>query len=200
MSRLHSEDKKKVRLYSERSHGHQISERKKEIAAIRRVAKEESVEYKIMDARSKCIQSLHHLEKEFKLAFKEKDSAKIEDARLKVLRGMDKAAADYMGRIMAEVKQTYLNKKEISKDEVLQVNLSVDDFYANFKKFCKRELKGFVVTAEDFDQITSWQLDRNISSLEKYGSSFGYDKPVEQFKENFEFLKDFVIKENELSL
>ena len=153
-----------------------------------------------MDARSKCIQPLHHLEKEWKLACKEKNSAKIEEARLKFLRGMDKAAADYIGRIMAEIKQTYLGKKEISKDEVLQINLSVDDFYANFKKFCNRELKGYSVTTQDFDQITSWQLKRNISSLETYGSNFGYDKPVKQFKENFEYLKDFVIKENELSL
>lgn len=200
MSRLHSEDRKKVRYYSDLFYTSAVTENRRRSKAINDEARRNSLKQKLFDAKSQCIHPLHKLEKEWKAAIKVKDPNKIEETRFNLLRGLDKAAADYMGRIMAEIKQIYLNKKGLYKDEMLQVNLSVDEFYANFKKFCKRELKGFVVSPQDFDQITSWQLERNISSLEKYGSSFGYDKPVVQFKENFEYLKDFVIKENELSL
>jgi len=198
--RLHSEDKKKVRRFSEVSNSYADAEARRRSKAIKDEATRNSLEYKLNDARNKCIQPLHGLEKEWKLACKEKNSAKIEEARLKFLRGMDKAAADYIGRIMAEIKQTYLGKKGLYKDQLLQVNLSVSDFYVGFKKLCKRELKGFSITENEFNKILSWQYKRNLTSFENYEKALGYDKVVKQFNKNLECLKDIAIIENELSL
>lgn len=200
MSRLHSEDRKKVRNFSDISSTQAETDLRRKIKAINDEAKRNSLEYKISEARSKCIQPLYHLEKAWKQAIKGKNSEQIQETRFKLLRGMDQAATDYLGRIMAEIKQTYLGKKGLYKDNMLQVNLSIDVFYTGFKKFCNNELNGYSISETEFQEILSWEFKRNLTNLKNYETTLGYDKTLKQFNKNLEYLKEKVVVEKELSL
>ena len=185
----------------ERVEGEINSERVKRKKAAQRKAKEESIEYKIELAQRQCVQSLYSLEKEWEKETKAKvkDAKKIEEAREQILRGLDKAAADTMTRIMAEIKQVYLGADNIKIGEFQQVNLSIDDFYADFKKFLKREFVGYSVTEAEFEKIMVNYSVINIPRIKSLGKKFGYDKPAEQLQKNIGLVKKVAVKENELS-
>ena len=200
MKRTKQQIKKHIRLVSETSYNNILSEQRKRDKAAIEADKRSSLEYQILFASKKCVQNIHPFENEWKklCRAKIKDTFKIEQARESILLAMDKAAADSIGRIIAEIKQTSLASKSIKN--FVEVDLTVADFFAGFEKFCKKEFENYTISKEEFNNIISKYLNLNLVSLKSYGEKFGYTKPAEKFEENLKLIKNYAVKEQELSL
>lgn len=172
-------------------------ERKERIKAVQREAKLESFEFKNEFERRKCIQNLYQFEKAWKkeCAAKEPNVEKIENARLALLTAMDKAAADSIGRILAEIKQVHLDSNEL-----ITIDVSSDVFYNDFKNFCKNNFSNYLVTEEELNQILKPYITQNLSRIKQLGEQFEYSKPYEQLAENIEVVKKISFKQLEMNL
>lgn len=195
MKRVHTETRKhgnEIRELAANASEREVRER---VKAARKEAKEASLEYQTGLEQRRCIQNLYHLEKEWKKASlaKAPDLEKIENARLEILRALDKAAADSMGRIMAEIKQVYL-----SSGKLIAADLDVDSFYADFKRFVKKNFENYSVTEEEMNKILKPYYEQNLSRIQQLGKSFYYDKPAQKLQENIDYIRKIAVKENTL--
>ena len=202
MGRVNSRTAKHNRLIAEAADSAILREIREKRKAAEREAKMNSVEFKIEMAQRQCIQPLHKLEKEWENAQKAKvkDENKIAEAREQILRGLDKAATDTIARIMAEIKQKYLSTKGISKNEMQTVNLTIDEFYADFEKACKREFENYVVSEEEFEKIFLIYKAQNFFRIQHLGERVGYCKAAEQLEKNLSYVKTIAIKEKDLTV
>lgn len=197
MGRVNYRTARHNRLIAETADAVINAERREIRKAAERAEKEASIEYKTEMEQRKCIQYLYQFEKAWKkeLSAKVPNEDKIVAARFDVLKALDKSAADSIGRILAEIKQTYLNSKEL-----LTVDVSVDVFYADFKNFCKKNFVNYYVTKEEMDKILTPYIDQNVTRIKNLGEMCGNDKAAQKLLENIEIVKKIAIKEKELTV
>ena len=190
----------RVRMFSDIHYSSAKKEINERHAAMEKLAREESIEYKMSLAQRQCVQPLHKLEKEWKNAktAKVKDESKIEEARQNILMGLDKAATDSVARIMAEIKQKNLASQGLCKKELQQVELSVEEFYNGFDKFLAKF--DYFVTEEEFNKIVLIYMEQNLNRIQYLGSLVDYATPAIQLAKNIELLKVYAIKEKELTV
>lgn len=200
MERMNSRAEKRIRKYGDMQAHEWEQDLRERRKAQARIEKKESMKEKIGLAQRKCIQPLHQLEKNLTNAksAKVQDFTKIQQAEQKLIEGLDKAAADSLARIMAEIKQICLGKQGIGQKELQQVELSVEDFYLHFKDVCDKF--EYSVSDEEFEKIVSAYINQNFERVQHVGELVGYQKPSEQIQENVKILKNVVILENDLSV
>ena len=182
-------------------HGPNGEKERKERARIANdEAKRESIEERIGFAQRKCIQNIATCETELKNARKTKDEETLNEALENIKKAIDKAAADSIGRIIAEIKQPISTEKDTSKVELVEVNLPIDIFYNDFENFCNKELKNCEIDQDSYNKIVKKFLNLNLNSLKSYGDRFNHTAPAKKFEENLAYLEKVAVKENELSV
>lgn len=202
MKKVNSRTAKRNKLIAEAADAAVLKEIRERRKAAELEAKINSIEYKTEMAQRQCIQPLHRLEKNWENAknAKVKDENKIVEAREQILRGLDKAATDTIARIMAEIKQKYLAEKNISKNEMQTVNLTVDEFYADFERACKREFENYVISREEFEKRFLFYKAQNFLRIQHLCERVAYYKPAEQLEKNLNYIKSIAIKEKDLTV
>lgn len=178
-----------------------VTEKLKKESYAQKKSKESSLENKIQFAQRKCVQNIYPFESQLEKACKAKvkDQEKINKALNNVLKAIDKAAADSIGRIIAEIKQPVSEDKNIPLNTLYQVNLPVDIFYSDFDNFCNAELKGYKLEESAFNQIVEKFLNLNLKSLKSYSERYKYAAPLKQFEENLKILEDIAVKKSVLT-
>lgn len=173
--------------FAKRSLEMMMSEYEREETAKEKLQRKESLSNKIYSEQRKCIQPLYPLEKNLA----KKSGEELENAKQELIAGLDKAAADTFGRIIAEIKQVSLNSLTLIK-----VDLSVEDFYNNFEDTCVELLENCQVSQEEFDQLVNKYTLVNFSRIRNLSIEMDYSRAIEQIKTNSVILKQCAIKEN----
>ena len=179
-------------LYMGQGGERDIKERKN---AARREDKESGLKHRIGLAQRKCVQNIHTAETEWKKLNKDllTSQEKLNEAYDNIFKSIDKAAADSIARIIAEIKQPIV--KENSKEPLLEIDLPVDIFYTDFESFCSKELQDIKLDETSFNNIIKKYLSLNLQSLKTYGKNYNYSKPAQKFEENLNYLEKVVVKE-----
>lgn len=163
--------------------------------AYERMEKENKLENKIDFERRKCVQTLYSLEKELNKADKKGNQVDVGKIKEDFLKAIDKASADSVGRILAQIKQTCSKSKEI-----LTVDVSVDDFYNKFEKVCVKELGEYTISQEEFDEILKPYIDVNFARIKNSSEMLEYKKAIKQLNKNVNIIQQSAVKQNKLGV
>jgi len=184
---------KEIRSRGEGAINSEIVNRNK---AARLEARESNLDYQIRQARSKCIQLLYKPESEYELLIKKGvvDVQVIEDAQRKIIENLDVAAIKTVGRLLAEIKSKALDIKEM-----IDVKLTEKDFYNDFEKFYQKNFGEYSLSDEDFEKIIK-PYTVNFDKINSLGRRVLYIKPAKKLEYNFAYIKNAVVKENDLTI
>jgi len=165
--------------------------------AAEREAKEASIEYKQQLAQRQSVQQLYIPEKNYNILIKKgiQDLEILENAKSEIIKSLDNASKDSIGRILAEIKTKALNLSEF-----FEVKLTDKDFYENFEKYYQKNFGEYRITQEEFNKIIKPYIDINLHRIRTLGTKFAYYKAANKLESNIVYLEKVAVKEQNLSL
>lgn len=165
--------------------------------AARKQAKLESLDYRIALAQRKCVQQLYKPEKNYELLIKKGivHEQLLNNAEFEIIKAIDVAAIQSLGRILAEIKTKQLDLKEM-----IDIQISYKDFYKNFENFYEKNFSELNISKEEFNKIIKPYIDINLHRIRTLGTKFAYYKAANKLESNIVYLEKVAVKEQNLSL